>query len=83
MLQAPAYEEDGETIGMTTNSDVSSHPPRIWQNSSIKCINPSLRKIIQKRTQVKTYKSVEEVKGKPQGPDSLRRNGSGKKVCAY
>jgi len=48
--EAPAYEEDGETIGMTTNSDV------------------------------KTYKSVEEVKGKPQGPDSLRRNGSGKKV---
>merc|ERR1719400_1881050 len=47
---APPYEEDGETIGMTTNSDV------------------------------KTYKSVEEVKGKPQGPDSLRRNGSGKKV---
>ena len=32
-------------------------------------------------TQVKTYKSVEELKGKPQGPDSLRRNGSGKKVC--
>ena len=30
---------------------------------------------------MKTYKSVEEVKGKPQGPDSLRRNGSGKKVC--
>ena len=25
MLQAPAYDEDGETIGMTTNSDVSSH----------------------------------------------------------
>lgn len=48
--EAPAYEEDGETIGMTTNSDV------------------------------KTYKSVEELKGKPQGPDSLRRNGSGKKV---
>jgi len=49
-VPAPAYDEDGETIGMTTNSDV------------------------------KTYKSVEEVKGKPQGPDSLRRNGSGKKV---
>jgi len=47
--EAPGYDEDGETIGMTTNSDV------------------------------KTYKSVEEVKGKlPQ--DSLRRNGSGKKV---
>ena len=30
---------------------------------------------------MKTYKSVEELKGKPQGPDSLRRNGSGKKVC--
>ena len=27
ILQAPAYEEDGETIGMTTNSDVSSHKP--------------------------------------------------------
>ena len=26
LLQAPAYDEDGETIGMTTNSDVSSHP---------------------------------------------------------
>ena len=28
MLQAPAYDEDGETIGMTTNSDVSSHPEK-------------------------------------------------------
>jgi len=48
---APPYEEDGETIGMTTNSDV------------------------------KTYKSVEEVKAKSQDGDSLlRRNGSGKKI---
>ena len=28
LLQVPAYDEDGETIGMTTNSDVSSHPQK-------------------------------------------------------
>ena len=27
LSQAPGYDEDGETIGMTTNSDVSFHPP--------------------------------------------------------
>ena len=40
ILQAPAYEEDGETIGMTTNSDVSSHKPT--KESPIFKITPPL-----------------------------------------
>ena len=69
LLQAPAYEEDGGTIGMTTNSDVSK--------LSINLAKGQNR--VSSFIQVKTYKSVEEVKGKV-GQDSLRRNGSGKKV---
>ena len=172
LSQAPGYDEDGETIGMTTNSDVSSHPPlnltkkrpptsesdkkapthlriwpealthlriwqksshppqnltkklpptsesdkkasthlwiwkealthlwitqealthlRIWQESSDKKALTHLLETESSKSQasvwpfvqVKTYKSVEEVKGKlPQ--DSLRRNGSGKKVSIH